>query len=191
MTNPSRGATAMNVRPTLAALAAAATLVTGLAAASPASAESVSVDDGADTPTSTTDILQVRAAHAKKRVKVHATFPDLQETGDAGAIIYFDTRRGQKGPEYGVGLPLYSGGGYTLMEMEQWQPTGAPVDCRYQLTLDWEQDRLAFWAARGCFDGPRTVRVGMRMRDIVPEEPVTDWLIGRRKWTERLSRAGS
>ena len=177
----------MNARSTVRALAATAALAAVITLAPSAQAETTRVDDGADATASTTDIRAVRVNHADHRLRVQVGFPDLREDGAAGLLTYIDTDPEQKGPEYAIGAPLFSGGDYMLVRTDGWEPSGEPVDCHYNLQLDYEADRLVLTAGRGCFDKPDQVRVAMRMVDNQdPSQPVSDWLIGRREYTAWL-----
>lgn len=175
----------MNVRRTLVATVAAAAAVLTLAA--PAQAELVVIHDGADATASTTDIRTVRITHGTHRLRVQVNFPNLKRKAQAGLAIYVDTDGSRRGPEYALFTPLFSGGDYALLEMDGWN-SGERVECRYNAEFDWAGDQVRFRAARGCFDKPDELRVGMRMRDEAdPLHPVTDWLLGRREFTRWLT----
>jgi len=177
----------LNRTRTALALAAAATVV--LTTVSPASAESTVVADGADAAASRTDILKVRVAHADRRVEVKVRFDDLRKKADASLTVYVDSDPEANGPERVVGLPLFSGADYAMWRMEDWEHVGnEPVTCRYGADYRWRRDVVVLSARRGCFGKPDEVRVGMRMRDVADaSHPVTDWLIGRRDFTEWLA----
>ena len=178
----------MNARRTARALAATAALAATLTLAPAAHAETTRVDDGADATASTTDIRVVRVNHGDQRLRIQVGFPDLREDGAAGLLTWIDTDAEQAGPEYAIGAPLFSGGDYMLVGTDGWKPTGQPVDCRYNLQLDYADDQLVLTTRRGCFDKPDQVRVAMRMFDNEdPSHPVTDWLIGRREFTTWLA----
>lgn len=178
----------MNARRIVRTLAAAAALAAVVTLAPAAQAETTRVDDGADATASTTDIRVVRVNHADQRLRVQVGFPDLREDGAAGLQIWVDSDPEESGPEYAIGAPLFSGGDYMLVRTDGWKPVGAPVDCRYNLQLDYAEDRLVFAARRGCFDQPDQIRVAMRMYDNEdPSAPVIDWLLGRRELTSWLS----
>jgi len=177
----------MNVRRTVRALAATATLTAVVALAPTAQAETVRVDDGADAMASTTDIRTVRITHGTHRLRVQVNFPNLKRKAQAVLAIYVDTNGSRRGPEYALFTPLFSGGDYALLKMDGWN-SGEPVECRYNAEFDWAGDQVRFRAARGCFDKPDELRVGMRMRDEAdPSHPVTDWLLGRREFTRWLT----
>ncbi len=178
----------MNARPTVRGLAATAALAAVVTLAPTAHAATTRLDDGADATASTTDIRVVRVNHGEQRLRIQVGFPDLREDGAAGLLTWIDTDAGESGPEYAIGAPLFSGGDYVLVETDGWKPTGAPVDCRYNLQLDYAEDHLVLAARRGCFDQPDQVRVAMRMFDNEDSShPVTDWLIGRRELTDWLA----
>lgn len=175
----------MNTRRTVRSLAATAALAAVVTTAPTAHAATTRVEDGADATASTTDIDVVRVDHGDRRLRIQVSFPDLREDGSAGLMTWIDTDAGERGPEFAIGAPLFSGGDYVLVGTDGWKPTGSPVECRYDLQLDYAEDRLVLAARRGCFDRPDQVRVAMRMVDTEDaSQPVTDWLIGRRQLTE-------
>lgn len=177
----------MNFRPALKALAAvtAAALVLTLAPA--AQAERMKVDDGADATASTTDIRQVRVKHGSHWVRTVVNFPNLRKKGNSSLSIFFDTDKGSNGPEYAIGLPLFSGADYMLTETDGWKPTDDFVDCSYGAKFDWADDRVVLRTRRGCFGRPDRIRVAMRMVDWSDDDHVVrDWLNGRRDWTRWL-----
>lgn len=178
----------MIARPALRTLAATAALAAVVTLAPAAHAEKIRVVDGADATASTTDIRTVRVNHGEKRLRVAVRFTDLRSDGLAGLMTYLDTDDSHRGPEFGIGAPLFSGGDYTLIRMEKWRGYGEPVDCRYNLQLDYETDRLVFTARRGCFEKAEQLRIAMRMVDHEGDgTPVRDWLSGRREFTDWLT----
>lgn len=177
----------MTHRTAMKALAAAAAAATVLTLAPAAHAERVTRDDGADATGSTTDIREVRVKHGNRWVRTEINFPNLRKKGNASLTIFFDTDKGSKGPEYGVGLPLFSGADYMLAETNGWKPTDEFVNCRYTAKFDWAGDKVVFRARRGCFDRPAELRVGMKMVDRAGGDVVRDWLNGRRGATRWLA----
>lgn len=170
-----------------AALALAAVCTTVLTATA-AYAEEVVVNDGADATASLTDIRKVRVDHGDSELSVRVNFPDLRKQADAGLNLYIDKSR-RRGPEFGLGMPLFSGSDYALVRMRRWQPVAdGLVECDYDVRLRWKKDVMVFTADRGCFGDPDELRVGMRMTDTADQShPVVDWMIGRREFTSRLS----
>jgi hypothetical protein len=152
-------------------------------------AEETVVHDGANATASLTDIRKVRVDHGDDQLKVRVNFPDLRKKANAGLNIFIDKNLQRRGPEFGLATPLFSGSDYALLRMRRWKfVDGGRVECDYGVTLKWKRDVLVFTADRGCFGDPDELRVGMRMLDSAdPSHPVTDWLIGRRKFTELLS----
>lgn len=173
------------------ALAVALATAATLAVMPPAQAATTVVRDGGDVP-SLTDIRAVRVEHGERTVKVRVTFPDLRRQAAAGLTMYFDSNRDARGPERGIGLPLFSGADFAMFRMRDWRFVGDnPVGCRYGADYRWRRDVLVLTARRGCFGRPDAIRVGMKMRDLADgSHPVTDWLIGRRRFTEWLPSGG-
>ena len=177
----------MNRLHTRTATAAVAVLAL-LALAAPAHAEEVIVNDGADASASLTDIRKVRVAHGDNQLAVRVNFPDLRKQANAGLSIFIDKNAERRGPEFGLGAPLFSGGDYTLLRMKRWQFTGQRVECDYNLELKWKKDVLILTADRGCFGNAEELRVGMKMTDNADgSHPITDWMTGRREFTTWLA----
>lgn len=169
---------------TLALATACATVLT----TATAYAEEVVVNDGADATASLTDIRKVRVDHGDTQLTVRVNFPDLRKRSRAGLNVFIDKGTARRGPEFALFTPLFSGSDYTLVRMRRWRAVGGPVDCDYDVALRWKRDVLVFTADRGCFGDPDELRTGMRMKDLAdPDRPVTDWLIGRRKFTSWLA----
>lgn len=171
-------------RGTALALAACTAVLTTTAAY----AEEVVVNDGADATPSLTDIRKVRVDHGDEQLQVRVNFPDLRKKAEAGLSIFIDKNAQRRGPEFGLGAPLFSGGDYALLRMKRWQFVGgARVECDYDLRLKWKKDVLVFTAERGCFGDAEELRVGMKMVDTADgSHPVTDWMKGRREFTRWL-----
>lgn len=169
------------------ALAVALATAAAVAVVPPAQAATTLVRDGGDVP-SLTDIRAVRVTHTDRRVRVRVTFPDLRRRAEAGLTMFFDSDRDARGPERGIALPLFGGADFAMSRMRDWQFVGSnPVRCSYGADYRWGRDVLVLTARRGCFGRPDEIRVGMRMRDLADgSHPVTDWLIGRRRFTEWL-----
>ena len=167
---------------------AAVTVLALLALAAPAHAEEVVVNDGADASASLTDIRKVRVDHGDDDLSVRVNFPDLRKQANASLSIFVDKNADRRGPEFGLGAPLFSGADYTLSRVKRWKFTGQRVDCDYDLQLKWKKDVLIFTADRGCFGDAEELRVGMKMRDNADgSHPITDWMTGRRKFTQWLT----
>lgn len=179
----------MHARRSVRGLAVAAALAATVTLAPAAHAESTTVHDGADASASLNDIRTVKADHRQRKLKVRSTFTDLRRRSDAGLMIFIDTNGDRRGPEFGLGTPLFSGSDYQMFRMRDWRPVGEPLTCSHRVRLDWADDVLTFTAARACLRRPEELRIGMRMRDLADgSHPITDWLIGRRDWTRWLAR---
>jgi hypothetical protein len=176
--------TTMNIR---SVLAATALLAGSIALAGPASAQSTTVYDGADTPASPSDIRQVTLRHQSDQVVVRATFTDLRRSSSAGIRLNIDTDTHRTGPEFALVSGLGDGTDYQLFRVEDWKVTGAAMTCTHQLRLDWAEDFARFTVNRTCLGSPDQVRIGLRMSDDAHE--VTDWMLGYRRWTPWMARA--
>lgn len=176
----------------LATAALGAALGVTLALAAPAAAQRVSLDDGADTTATLSDIRTVTVRHTDHRVYVKVAFTDLQPTSEGGlssASIFYDTTRARRGPERRLATGLQSGSDYQLVRMRGWRgAVGDASSCAHRVRLNFERNTLTSWVARRCLGNPASVRVGVQMIDQFDgSHPVTDWLKGPRKWTRWLS----
>lgn len=175
-----------STRRTGLALAAAVTALT--ATMTPAHAQTVVVEDGADATASLTDMLDVRIAHGEDEVTVRTTFPDLRRKSQASQAIYLDKNPDRPGPEHALFTPLFTGSDYALVRMRKWEPTTGPLSCRYSVDLHWRRDVARVRIDRGCLGNPDGLRVGVRMRDDADgSHPVVDWVGARRSFTDRLA----
>jgi hypothetical protein len=85
---------------------------------------------------------------------------------------------------------LGDGTDYQLLRVTDWQVHGQPKTCSHRATINWDTDVFRFEVARPCIGSPAQVRVGVRMTDHHdPSHPVTDWLLGPRRFTDWMSRA--
>jgi hypothetical protein len=167
----------------------AATALTALAATmAPAHAEGTVVNDGADATASLSDIRKVRIDHGADELTIRINVPDLRKEAQASITVYLDKTAKRRGPEFGLGLPLFSGSDYQMFRMRKWQSTGEPLACSYDLDLKWKRDVAIVTVDRGCTGDADRLKVGMRMTDLADDDHVvTDWMIGRREFTGWLT----
>ncbi|KRF17329.1 hypothetical protein ASG90_08530 [Nocardioides sp. Soil797] len=180
-----------NKRRLVGTIAAAATAAAVLVPATSAQAETTRVNDGADATGSLTDIQVLRVRHGSDQVRVSASFTDLRKhsDGSAGAAVFIDTRSGRKGPEFVLLTGLEYATDYQLVKVRNWKPVGEPLNCDHKVSLKYQQDVMKFRADRSCFANPAKVRVAMRMDDHSDgSHVITDWVSGRRKFTDWLAR---
>ena len=181
----------MTTRRTRAGIALATAAAAVLTAVAPASAETVSTDDGADATASLTDMRRTRITHGDDQVTVRITYPNLRRKGQAVQSVFVDKNANRRGPEFALFTPLFSGSDYALLRMRRWKVSGGPVDCDYDVDLRWRRDVLLVEMDRACFGQPDEVRVALRMRDDHDaSHPVIDWLGEPREFTGWLT-AGS
>jgi hypothetical protein len=166
------------------ALAAAGTAIM-LAGATPASAETVTVADPADTRPSPTDIRRVTVDHDLTRLVVLVDFTNLRRNtpgGGTGLTIRLDTRADRPGSEFVLTTGLQEGTDYQLMRVRKGKVVGEPLTCSHRVRLGYAADRLRFRVGRDCIGMPAQVRVAPRMQDrIDPSHPLSDVLSPR--WT--------
>lgn len=180
----------MNSRTNLVRAAASAALLTAVVGmAGPAAAETTTVIDGADATASLSDLRRVTLAHRDTDVVVRTTFTDLRRNSAAGLRINIDTDSGRPGPEFALLSGLGDGTDYQLMRVSDWRIHGEPKTCSHKATIDWANDVFRFEVRRSCIGSPEQVRVGVRMSDHHdPSHPVTDWMLGWRRFTGWMSR---
>lgn len=172
------------------ATAVAATVLSCLAVAAPASAERGSFPDPADAQASLTDIREVRVAHGPPRVTVTVRFTDLRaesEAGPAGLTVFLDAIPARQGPELAVTTGLQAGTDFQLVRVRRWRLVGEPLTCAHSVRLRPARDFARVRVARTCLGDPARVRVAVRMADEYDgSHPVTDWFRGPRRFTPWL-----
>lgn len=173
----------------LAAAAVAAGLV--VAAAGTATADSTTVEDGADASASLHDVLTMTVNHTPQRVVVRTTYADLQrhsDAGPAGTTIYLDTKPKRKGPEFALTSGLQDGTDYQLVRVKKWKLKDKPVDCAHGFKVRWKKDVTRLRVGRSCIGAPARVRVAQKMVDAYDgSHPVTDWAPARRTFSDWVS----
>jgi hypothetical protein len=164
-------------------VAVPALALTALAAV-PAHAEFYSIDDPADAEESLTDIYGLEANHGSDRVLVKVRFNELVRSSAAGVSVFFDTDRGEKGPEYVLSSGLGDGTDYVLTEADGWRGSDDRVRCDYAARPKWGQEVFRAVVSRDCFDRTPSVRVSVKMVDQADgTTPVVDWAPRKRRWT--------
>ncbi|HSV39785.1 MAG TPA: hypothetical protein VLI04_13595 [Nocardioidaceae bacterium] len=119
-------------------------------------------------------VVRVRVKHANLR-----RFPKR----GAGISIYFDTNPTLPGPEYVIGSGLNAGTDYLLGTVNGWD-FGEPVECRYRLSLDFDNDVTRTRFNRNCFGAPEAVRVAIEVGADGPGGTVVrDWLKAEQAFT--------
>jgi hypothetical protein len=155
-----------------------------------AQAELVRYPDPADATASLDDIRAVVLDHRTTAVVIHVRFTDLRRHstgGPSGLSVFIDTRSDRRGAEFLLTTGLQAGTDYQLMKVRRGHVVGEPLTCQHRLRLDFVDDRLNFAAARTCLGSPRSVRIGVKMRDEWDHShPVVDWLGEPHSWTKRI-----
>ena len=160
-----------------------AAAVLPLALAAPAHAERYGVDDPRDTSHGS-DVTSLSVRNAGESIDITTTHRNLRRdpaTGSA-AVVYLDTDRGDRGPEFVFVAGLYEGTDYTLLRTEgfglkQW---GAPLrHADYLLKVDYAKDTARFRIHRPGVGNPDEVRVGVRVsgtRSDGTSRGLVDWV---------------
>lgn len=190
LTPHTTGSTARVVRRT-GVLAVATLSLASWASVAPASAQTLSLDDGDDTSIRA-DIGKVKVVHGDKRLRVRVEFDDLlrNPTKISQALtIFVDTDAEDKGPEYSFAGGLNSGTDYVLTSIDRWADEGERVaDCHQGWKLDWKDDFVVASVGRKCLGKPDTVRVAVKSGEWRKGKGTRyDWLTGRRTFTEWLT----
>ncbi|QNN53011.1 hypothetical protein [Nocardioides mesophilus] len=163
-----------------------------LAAAGPALAAERTFDDAKGDVAHGVDLQSVRLVNAKAvRVVVqHENLVRAPSSG-AGMTVFVDTDRTDPGPEYAFSAGLFDGTDYMLVRTEGWnlRRGGTPVECDYQMSLDYAADTTHIRMARACLDRPGKVRIAVRAGGQQPDgDQVRDWLGSRHEWTAWVAR---
>jgi hypothetical protein len=171
------------MRTRISLLAVPAVALTALMAA-PAHAEFYSIDDPADAKGSLTDIYALDANHGRENVLVKVRFAELMRSSAAGVSVFFDTDRGEKGPEYVLSSGLGDGTDYVLTAADGWRGSDDRVRCDYSARPKWGQEVFRAVVSRDCLDRATSVRVSVKMVDQADgSTPVVDWAPKRHRWT--------
>jgi hypothetical protein len=171
------------MRTRISLLAVPAAALTALLAA-PAHAEFYSIDDPADAKGSLTDIYALDANHGRENVLVMVRFAELMRSSAAGVSVFFDTDRGEKGPEYVLSSGLGDGTDYVLTVADGWRGSDDRVRCDYSARPKWGQEVFRAVVSRDCLDRATSVRVSVKMVDQADgSTPVVDWAPKRHRWT--------
>lgn len=171
-----------------AVLVAGATV---LALAPPAAAESVVVVDGDDSVAGV-DLHRARVTHAPKQVRVRTTHDNLVRRAvraQQSITIHLDTDPDDPGPEFRLQGGLNHGTDYQLQRVDRWRGQGRRLTCAHGMQIDWKRDVVVARFGRGCLGNPEQVRAAVVVGEMSHEgETWTDWLIGRRQWTQPVER---
>jgi hypothetical protein len=168
----------MRISSRTARIAAAAALTAGLVGlGAPAQAERYSIDDPADASGSLNDIYGLTVNHGLKKVKFAIRVDDLRRVSSAGATLFFNTDPDDPGPEYALATGLSSGTDYALLRVEGWRGAGSgPLNCNYDLALDYRDDVVRGYVSRGCLKKPATVAAAVKMVDAADSSHlIRDW----------------
>lgn len=175
-------------RPVAAAAAVALTL--GLAA-SPASAETTTATDPADSGGSLTDIRRVTVNHGPEQVITKVRFTGLKRTSDggpSGLTVFFDSAPGRKGPELRFDTGLQEGTDYQVTGTKGWAQAGDRLTCPHGLRLAWAKKMAIVRVSRECLGDPTKVRVAVKMVDLYDgSHPMNDWFGNPRSFTSYVA----
>jgi hypothetical protein len=173
-----------------AALSAAALT---LGVVGPANAAGIGVKD----PEDTFHGSDLRAVVVKNEANlvVTTTHTGLRRdpaTGSGGAV-YIDTVRADKGPELVFVGGYFEGTDYQLLETEGFgsKNWGAPVDGFYEMTVDYDKERVRMKMSRKAIGGAGKVRIAVRVsgtRTDGTSHGLVDWLGEPRSFTPWVAR---
>ncbi len=158
-----------------------------LAVVGPAAAEKAGFKDERGDMGHKIDVLRVRVVN-EQAVRVRVRHDNLTRRGSHGASVYLDTNFKRRGPEYVFVAGLSAGTDFVLLRARRWKVRGEPLDCPYDLALDFKQDVSVFKVSRDCLRDPRAIRVGVQVVADTDTGAFTDWLVERRHLTRRVAR---
>ena len=165
---------------------AAAVLAAGAALpllhSTPAHADSITVTDPVDAAASDADIRKVRVNHAAHTVYTRIQVENLDvSSSQAGVTIWYDVDGSQPGPEFQIGVPLFTGADWAVTRSDGWESVGDPRSCRSDVTFLPAQEAVRVEVGRGCIGSPNNLRVSVRMTEQVgPSQVVRDWVPSHR-----------
>lgn len=165
---------------------ALASLVLGSAPAQAASAVTQDAVEG----TQKADLLAVKTTNGSA-VRVRMTFDDLRKSGltySQGVTVFVDTDADRRGPEYLLTGGLNTGTDYQLLRVRRWQTVGEPMRCSHRLRINWRDDVATVRIGDACFRDHTEVRIGVRVNETHAGTTTTDWLTGRRAFTDPVTQ---
>lgn len=155
-----------------------------LAVAAPAHADTTVFRDRANDTGSSADITRVKVANGSgggARIAVRAS------TGELGLddlfTIWYDTNRGDAGPEYKF-VVLPDSDTIELRRLESFGDAGTVVPCDgIRASADTDgPDEIHVSIPRRCMGNPGTIRVSLRGRYVVDGDRVRDWAPSERRF---------
>jgi hypothetical protein len=175
-----------------AAALTATVLAFGLAM--PAAADSIGVRDPRDTSHGS-DLRSVHVRNGDHRVVVTTTHTNLRRdprTG-SGGMVYLDTDRGDRGPEYVFVGGYFRGTDYQLLHTEGFgaRKWGEPVEGAYGMRVDYADEQVRMRISRAALDHPGRVRVAVRVsgtRTDGSSDGLVDWLGDPHSFTRWVAR---
>ena len=179
---------------TITGAAALSAVALTLGLAGPASAASIGVKDPQDTFHGS-DLRSVQLLNNDRNVVVVTSHTNLRRdprTGSGGAV-YVDTDPGDKGPEFAFVGGFFEGTDYQLVRTEgfgvgQWD---APVHGPYEMTVDYDRERVRMRMPRATLGDPGEVRIAVRVAGTRTDGTSTglvDWLGEPRSFTPWVAR---
>ena len=162
-----------------------ATAVLGLAAAVPAQAQTLAIPDGRDTE-AVQELLSVRVVHESAVTVVMKFSSNYHRDGEYPFGIYYDTDRGDPGPEY-----LYDGHFGGVYERESWAGgTGDEMDCNITGALNGKRHTIRITVGHRCLGGDKgPVRVNVHASGQADDLSfVPDYAPGERQFSDPVAR---
>jgi hypothetical protein len=142
----------------LAAVGTCCALVLGITTAV---ADTASFRDRKDDAPAAFDVWRVSVANAK-RIIVKTRYDNLRSDKPGGVNVYFDTRAGDRGPEYVAGGPVGTDGDWQVLRIENWSAAGAQyVVCGVRMRISYGRDVVTFNMSRKCLSRPGRIRVAV------------------------------
>ncbi|MFC4785595.1 hypothetical protein ACT8ZV_14035 [Nocardioides sp. MAHUQ-72] len=182
------------MRTTIAAVGLTASALT-LGIVGPAHAELYGVDDARDTDHGS-DILALQVRNGPDNLNVRTQHVNLRRdpaTG-SGGMIFVDTDRSDRGPEYVFVGGYYKGTDYVLRETEGFRRStwGDPVEQGdYILRVSYVKDRALVRISQAALGNPDEVRVAVRAsgtRSDGTSDGLVDWVGKRRSFSLWVAR---
>lgn len=174
-----------------AVAASAVALTLGLAGA--ANAERFGIDDPSDTLHGS-DVLALQVRNGDENVVVKTVHDNLRKdpkTG-SGGVVYIDTDRNDKGPEYAFVAGYTVGTDYQLIKTDGFghKKWGKPVEHGdYVMKVDYRKDTVRTTMSHAALGKPTQVRVAVRVsgsRNDGSTHGLVDWVGQPRSFTPWL-----
>lgn len=181
-------------------LAGVASIALAAGLASPASADIDRFHDKKNDVNRQIDVRGVRVDNTGRWIDIRTHHRNLtygKPASNSSVVLYLDTNRKRRGPEFVMAGPVGFDGDYHLSKMKpRWGKVTKTLRCKVTFRVNYKRDVVRFATKRGCLAHAYKRRVN-RIRVSVAgwqarhhgKKEVTDWAPGRRQFFDWVKRS--